>query len=140
MIRAVRQSPRTATRKGNDGPKASTDDSPVAFEYIKSQLFRVIHADGVIGSVTPSGNVHVAFFSERPAIPRMMVHARNPNGTLGDPIPEQTLVRPGVIREMDVDVVLSPAALDLMLTWLTDRKRELIDRNELVKKIESSKK
>jgi hypothetical protein len=51
-----------------------------------------------------------------------------------------TLARPGIIREMDVDVVLSPAALDLMLTWLADRKRELIDRNELVKKIEGSKK
>jgi hypothetical protein len=137
MTRAVRQSPRTATRKGNVDTKASADNVPIAFEYIKSQLFRVIHADGVIGSVTPNGNVHVAFFSERPAIPRMMVYPRNPNGTLG---PEKTLARPGIIREMDVDVVLSPAALDLMLTWLADRKRELIDRNELVKKIEGSKK
>jgi hypothetical protein len=65
----------------------------IAFEYIKSNLFRVIHADGAIGGVTPSGNLHLAFFSERPAIPRMIVHKRDPSGTLGPPIPEKTITR-----------------------------------------------
>jgi hypothetical protein len=101
--------------------------SEITFEYIKSNLFRVIHADGAIGSVTPSGNLHIAFFSERPALPRLMVHKRDSAGTLGPPVPERTEVRAGVIREMDVDVVLSPIATDALINWLTSQKKALTD-------------
>jgi len=97
----------------------------VTFDYIKSNLFRVIHCDGAIGGVTPSGNLHIAFFSERPAIPRTLVHARDDHGTLGPPIPERTQGRPGVVREMDIDVVLSPRAADALILWLQQQKEAL---------------
>lgn len=105
---------------------AVQEPTNVVFEYIKSQHFRVIHADGAIGGITPSGNVHVAFYSERPAIPRMMVHEANPDGSLGKLLPEQTVKRPGVIREMDVDVVLNLSGVESLLVWLKDRKKELV--------------
>ena len=44
----------------------------VAFDFIKSEYFRVIHADGALGGPTPQGLVHMAFYSERPPIPRRM--------------------------------------------------------------------
>jgi hypothetical protein len=90
----------------------------VVFEYIKSPLFRVIHADGAIGGVTPTGSIHFALYSERGAIPRQTVHPRNPDGTLGDAIPSQTIQRPGVIREMDVDVVMNVGFVPVFITWL----------------------
>ena len=75
-------------------PKRSGDR--VVIEYIKSQLFRVAHVDGAIGGPTPSGQIHLAMFSERPAIPRRLV-ARLSGGVIGDPIPEETVVREGMI-------------------------------------------
>lgn len=90
----------------------------VIFEYIKSPLFRVIHSHGAIGGVTPTGNIHFALYSERNAIPRQTVHSRNPDGTLGDPIPSQTIQRPGIVREMDVDVVMNVAFVPVFIGWL----------------------
>jgi hypothetical protein len=139
---AAKENPVAKRRKGAVAGNGKPIEPPpnVIIEYIKGQLVRVIHADGAIGGVTPSGNVHIAFFSERPAIPRMMVHKRDPNGTLGQVIPEQTVLRPGVIREMDVDVVLSPGAVDELIKWLEERKSELAKRSEIVEKIKRGKK
>jgi hypothetical protein len=126
-----------STRKLKAGTgQRSAEPQTVAFEYIKSQLFRVVHADGAVGGVTPSGNLHIAFFSERPAIPRMLVHQRNPDGTLGDLLPEQTVVRPGIIREMDFDVVIRPEVVDTLLNWLQDRKSDLKKHRDRAKKIQ----
>jgi hypothetical protein len=103
-----------------------TSEAPeIVFEYIKSNLFRVIHCDGAIGGVTPSGNLHIAFFSERAAIPRTLVHSRGEMGTLGPLIPERTQGRPSVIREMDVDVVVAPRAVDALIAWLQQQKLAL---------------
>ena len=105
-------------------PVKPADQSLLIFEYIKSPSFRVIHADGAIGGLTPQGNIHFALYSERTAIPRMHVFKANPDGTLGAQISEQTVTRPGIIREMDVDVVLSPQVAEGLLAWLTDRVNE----------------
>jgi hypothetical protein len=83
----------------------------VVIEYIKSQYFRVVHADGAIGGSTPSGHIHLALFSERPAIPRRLV-APVLNGVLGDPLPEETVVREGMIRELDIDLMMSVSAAE----------------------------
>jgi len=109
----------------------------ITFEYIKSQFFRVVHADGAIGSITPNGNLHIAFYSERQAIPQLMVHSRTDAGTLGPPIHEQTVRRKGIIREMDVDVVLGPVALDALMKWLVERKAEMVAQAERVAKLQS---
>ena len=41
----------------------------VAIDYIKSPDFRIVWADGVVGSATPNGLIHFALYAERPAIP-----------------------------------------------------------------------
>ena len=56
----------------------------IAFDYIKGNFFRVIHADGVLGGSTPSGNIHMAFFSDRQPIPKREVYGLKPDGSLGD--------------------------------------------------------
>jgi hypothetical protein len=105
------------------------DQEPhVAFDYIKGQLFHVVHADGVIGGLTPNGSVHVAFFSERSPIPQREVRAISSDGTLGDLIVDQTVVRPAIVREVDVDVMLALPVAELLITWLQDRVSELKNR------------
>ena len=118
-------------------PKSGNGNSPaqepvIVFEYIKNASFRVIHTDGAIGGVTPQGNIHFALFSERAAIPRLLVHEANPDGTLGKALSDRTVVRPGIIREMDVDVVMSLATAKLFAAWLGDRIADLKKRQKKV--------
>lgn len=91
--------------------------SRVNFDYIKGQYFRVIHTDGAIGGVTPRGLIHMSLFSERQAIPRRTVHPIK-DDKLGDElIPERT-VRDAVVRELDVDVIMTVESAESLCKWL----------------------
>ncbi len=87
------------------------------FDYIKSQFFRVIHADGAIGGLTPSGGVHFSFYSERPAIPRRQTFSLKSDGSLGQPI--EASVRADFVRELDVDVIMSIEVARHLASWLS---------------------
>lgn len=102
----------------------------VAFDYVKGQNFRVIRADGLIGGVTPSGFIHMAFFSERPAIPRRLVYKITPEGQLGDEIGSEKVSRDSIVREMDVDLFINlPTAISLR-KWLDERISEAQAREQ----------
>jgi hypothetical protein len=107
---------------------ASRMPDRLVVEYLKSQYFRVVHADGAIGGPTPTGHIHLALFSERPAIPRRLVLPLE-GGKPGDPIPDETVVREGMIREMDIDVMMSVSAAEeiakLLMKIVTDIKAAL---------------
>ena len=94
----------------------------IAFDYIKGQLFHVVHADGVIGGMTPTGNIHVAFFSERIAIPQRELRKINPDGTLGDIVSIEG--RHAIVREVDVDVMMSHSVAETLIEWLQARVSE----------------
>ena len=90
----------------------------IAFDYIKGNFFRVIHADGVLGGSTPSGNIHMAFFSERQPIPKREVYGLKPDGSLGDLIIDQKVSRHAIVREVDCDVIMSREVAQSLLKWL----------------------
>jgi hypothetical protein len=94
-------------------------DSKIRFHYIKSNYFRVIHVDGALGGVTPSGFIHCAVYSERAAIPQVTEHAIVEDG-LSE---EATLIegRAGVVREVDVDLMMSRSVAEKLRDWLTKR-------------------
>ena len=108
-----------------EAPKDGRPVREVTFDYIKSQFFRVIHADGAIGGITPHGFLHFAFFSERPPLAKRLVHPMTPQGELGGPIPEKTVIRDAIIREMDVDVIMTLQAAEQLHTWLGQRLDEI---------------
>jgi hypothetical protein len=97
----------------------------IAFDYIKSAAFRVVHADGVTGGIAPSGNIHMAFFSERGPIPQREVRALNSEGQPGEVLPEKSIIRPAIIREVDFDVVMSLRVTDAVIDWLQRAAAEL---------------
>jgi hypothetical protein len=112
----------------SENPNSAGNGKPspeVAFDYIKSQYFRVVHADGALGGLTPQGHLHFAFYSERPPLPRRVVHPVNNAGQLGDPILEKMVIRDALIREMDVDVIMRLDAAEQFHKWLGDRIQEL---------------
>ncbi len=109
------------------------ENSTIAFDYVKNSQFRAIHADGLIGGVTPNGHVHVAFFSERPAIPRRVVQAIGTDGSLGSELLDQRETRNSIIREMDVDIFMSPDVAKSMHEWLGERIKELEQRDSILR-------
>ena len=110
----------------------------ITFHYLKAQNFRTIHADGVIGNITPAGYIHMAVYSERPAIPQEMIQKVNPDGTLGEVIPEKTIVRDGIVREMDMDVLMSVAVAKNIKSWLEDKIKDIDNRNSLLQQSEAN--
>jgi hypothetical protein len=101
----------------------------INFDYIKTSQFRVLHADGAFLSLTFQGGVVLSFFSERQPIPRRIVHRVKSDGTLGDEIVEQRVVRDAVVRDTEVAVSMSfdtakrvQAALNDLITKLEELK------------------
>ena len=95
----------------------------VKFFYIKGQHFRVIHVDGSIGGLTPRGLLHIALFNERPAIPQMTEHGFTEEGYLGDATVQEG--KEGIVRELEVDILMSRATAVEMRDWLSNRIEDL---------------
>lgn len=118
---------RLPLQPGGKGSGVPNEDQPaeINFEYIKSTQFRVVHVDGVSGSITPGRLIHAAVFNERPAIPQRTFQRINPDGTLGSVIDEKTVSRGGIVRELEVDMVMSAEAARTLASWLLQRVSEL---------------
>lgn len=103
-------------------PKSKTRSAPtqkkkLRFNFIKSSSFRVVHADGAWGGITPHGNIQVAFFSERTPIPQQIVHELTETG-LGPEIKEERVARDGVVREVEVSVQMNLDIAKSVHDWL----------------------
>lgn len=98
------------------------DLPPIRFHYIKSNAFRVVHADGVVGGPTPNGNIHMSFFSERSAIPTMIEHSMSTvDGTIakiGDVTHKEG--KDGFVREVEVGVMMDLTMARVLHKWLGD--------------------
>jgi hypothetical protein len=107
--------------KGGDG----SPHQEIAFDFVKSEFFRVIHVDGVIGGPTPRGLLHMAFYSQRPPLPKRIVQKITPTGQLGESVAEKMVVQDAIIREMDVDVIMSIDVAKQVHQWLGERLNEI---------------
>ncbi len=112
--------------KENDPIAPETPEVPrVEFRYLKSTAFRVIHADGAWGGLTPRGDIHMVLYNERPTIPDVTANELNPDGSLGKEIGK--VWKEGMVREVEVDVIMSYPTAKALLTWLST-KVESIDK------------
>src|SRR5262245_651851 len=92
----------------------------IAYDFIKSNFFRVIHADGAFGGLSPNGYVHMQLYNERRAIPKTMVHAIE-GGELGGKLVAKRKERKALVREVEVDVVMNIAQAEALRAWLEDK-------------------
>lgn len=101
--------------------------SKVTYHYIKSNAFRVIHADGVQGGLTPNLKVQMALFNERMPIPRQIVHnVKSGPGEgsfeLGDEV--ERSVRDGIVREVEAEVLMDPIVAERVANWLLEKVKD----------------
>ena len=104
------------------------DQPVVSFDYLKAPSFQSLRADGVIGGITPAGRIHMAVYSERPAIPRRLTYQITDIGELGQLLEVQS--RESVVREMSADVFLDLRSAKAIRDWLTEQIEDLEKRLE----------
>jgi len=99
----------------------------LTFEYYQSNFFRVVHADGVFGGVTPTGYILMSFFSQMAPTPKVVSHEFD-GKTLGQEVARE--VSPYIHREMEVGVMMDLRIARSLFDWL----KEELDNLEEVEK------
>lgn len=99
----------------------------VKFHLVKGNFFRVIHADGVVGGITPSREIFLSLFNERDAIPQLIEQAINADGSLGEEIKRSG--KEGIVREIEVGVMLNVKTAKLIADWLL-KQAEILAASE----------
>lgn len=114
---------------GADPGDAKAELTQIAIDYIKSNAFRVVHADGAVGGLNPRGNLHISFYNERMPIPQQVTHSVE-----GRALKEEIgrVQRDAVVREVEVDVHMTVGNAKSLVTWLQGK----IDEYERVKQEE----
>ena len=104
----------------------------VRFHYIKSNAFRVIHVDGVIGGPTPNGNLHASFFNERAPVPTMAEYELSPvsenSAQLGKQIGRAG--KDGFVREVEVGVMMNLDMAKKLHAWLGEQIASMTEPEE----------
>jgi hypothetical protein len=108
-------------------------DSPVVrFHYLKSNAYRVIHVDGIVGGQTPTGLLHFSFYTERLPIPTLVEHAATDLGggqmRLGKEIRREG--KDGIVRDVEVGVIMTVDMAMKLRGWLDDKISKLTEVHE----------
>jgi hypothetical protein len=104
--------------------KAPVPPKEIEFDFVKSNFFRVIRADGAFGGVSPQGAIHMAVYSERQPIPTKTVH-KFEGMQLGPEIRSKRQGRKAIVREVEADIVLELGQAIILRDWLGAKIGEL---------------
>jgi len=107
----------------NEGRDPSKEQQEVVFKYVKSNFFRVIHADGAWGGLNPRGNIHMSFYNERSALPDTSTLTVAPDGNIVKP--EEAQTSGALVREIECDVILDLRTAIGLRKWLDDQIKQL---------------
>jgi len=113
--------------KGASDPPLPTE---LVFHNVKGNFFRVVHADGVVGSLTPQGNIQMGVYSERKPNPTEQTYRVRPDGMLGEEIVEKRVTKEHVVRELEVELIMTPAVAQATRDWLDQWLRRLREMTE----------
>lgn len=101
---------------------SSKPPSTIDVHYLKSEGFREVACDGVMGGPTPHGKLWLSFYSERFPLPRVVRQEVRP--VEGDRFetsgPGSVLEsRSGMIRNVEFGVYMSVETATQLRDWLT---------------------
>jgi hypothetical protein len=86
-------------------------------EFRRAEQYRIVPADGVWGSFTPSGDLNVEFYLDVPAVPRSIELEYGPQGMFEASRDEDVGT---ILREMQVAVLMKPSMAKQLGAWLTE--------------------
>ena len=123
MAEQESRSERTRRRRAEVMESAPTE---VQAKYIKSVASPVLHADGMFGGITPSGQIYIAIFAEHSQIPDAATLRRQPGEEVFKPV-ESDIQFPGTVRDIGVEVIMTLPVARAFRDWLNDRLKQIDD-------------
>ena len=115
----ARQRARTNTTSGKRGELIKSAPLEIQVKYTKTAVSPVLHADGMFGGLTPSGQLYIAFFAEHAQIPDVAMLRREPDSDKYQPAePEQ---HSEVVREVGVEITMTLNVARSFRDWLNVR-------------------
>lgn len=91
--------------------------SELRFYYDKSPFHQEIEVDGAIGGVSPTGDkIIMSIYTERPTIPKVVVHNLDDNGKLLDEVDREGKV--GMERIVQATLHMNLEQAKAIATWL----------------------
>jgi hypothetical protein len=99
----------------------------VKFNFVKSNLFRVIHVDAVWGTPTPSlDGINMNLCSQRFPIPQQVVYNLEPEGSFEKEISEERIQNDNLEWEVEVSAIMSLETAKILIGWL----QNMVDQAE----------
>jgi len=101
-----------------------TTAAKLQFHYLKGPDYREVSCTGVLGGQTPPGKLWMAFFNERPSIPRIVEYTLESTG--GGQInfdeanskPTRVEARPGLVRHVEFSCYMDLETAKKIHVWL----------------------
>ncbi len=101
--------------KDNKDGNTGSDAQEINFKYMKSNFYRVIHANGAFGGLTGRGEIHIGFYSERLEFPDSSKITMSSTGEVSS---EQFEGGGDHVREIEADVVIGLNTAKQIRVWL----------------------
>ncbi len=122
----IQQGPnRSKRRRPSASQPGPTPPKRVEAQYVKSNLCRVIRADGAYGGVTPQGAIHMGLFSEHTASPIKSLfeldHELHTATEQAQRSPFQW------VREIEVDAIMTREVAIGIRDWLDAQLKQLAE-------------
>jgi hypothetical protein len=111
----------------------------ITFEFKDSSLFRIIHADGVFGGPTPSGDVYLSFFYEHGPMPSSVTHSLEDN-LPGPEIMEERVASKHISRTNEVGVIMGFTVAVNLKEWLAKRIADMVAMDPKLAEVEAEAK
>lgn len=100
-----------------------TDERRVDINYIKSESYREVACDGILGGPTPNGKLWLGFYTERFPLPRVMRHVVRSldGGAVELEVPGEKIEgRDGIIRNVEFGIYMSVTEAAELRRWLAE--------------------
>ena len=103
----------------------------VKFNFVKSNLFRVIHVDTVWGALTPSLNgINMNLCSERFPVPQQVVYRLEADGSSEKEINEERIQNDDIEWEVEVSAIMSIETAKALIKWLQNMVDQVENEEE----------
>ena len=97
----------------------------ITAEFVRSNFYRVIHADGAFGGISPSGNIRMIIYSEAQRTPNLITYDISPTSGLTEAGRSPEAIPRTIVRELEVDIVMRLQVARALRDWLDDKIRDL---------------
>ena len=103
------------------------EPAPIEFktQFVKSNFYRVVHADGAFGGITPNGHIRMAIYSEARKFPDTVTYTVNPEGRLSESSRSPDVPRGETTRDLEVDIVMTADVARSVRDWLDGKIKDL---------------